>query len=202
MEGLGRGMPSIETSPATVAVTVKADETATPFAVTTTFPAATGAVAGTVVVIEVELLAAMVAATPPMVTLAPVRPVPVMVTIVPTWPDAGETRVITGGGGLLTVNGNVAAGETLVVTTMLPAPTVALPGTVVIICVPLLFAAFADAPPMVTLAPARLAPLMWTAAPRAPLSTERLVMLGGEVGGGKTVTVPHPPVMILRAPAA
>lgn len=196
----------METSPpGGVAVTVKADDALPALVVTTTFPAATGALAGTVVVIEVELLAPMVAATPPMVTAAPASPVPVIVTTVFIGAETGDTRLIAGagaGGGAVTVNAIVAAGVTLVVTTILPTPTVALIGTLVNICVPLLFPAFAATPPMLTVAPARFAPVMVTAVPGAPLATERLVMLGGNVGtGGGATAPPHPPVWMLSAPA-
>ena len=204
MDGLGSVIPSIDMSaPTTAAVTVKADETDPPPAVTTRFPEVTGALAGTVVVIVVALPVTTVAATPPMVTVAPVRPVPVIVTGVPTWPDVGERRVITGaaaGGGDATVNANDAAGATFVVTTTLPKPTIALLGTVVNICVPLLLIMFAAAPPIVTRAPAMFAPLMVTAEPDAPFDRERPVMSGGDVVGGKTTAVPHPPVLMFRAP--
>ena len=205
LEGLGSVMPSTETSaPGAVAVTVKANDAAGATAVvTTTLPAATGAVAGTVVVIEVELLAAMVAATPPMVTVAPVSPVPLIVTRVFTEPEAGDTELMVGaaaGGGAFTVNAKVAAGVTLVVTTILPGPTDALLGTVVIICVPMLLPGLAGAPPIRTeVAPPKLAPLMVTVSPGAPLVGETLDMVGGEVETGGGVT-PHPPVTILRAP--
>ena len=205
LDGFGKVIPSRDTSepPTGGGLTVKGDEVVPPVVVTTTFPAATGALAGTDVVIEVALPVVTVAGTPPMVTVAPLRPVPVMVTPVPAEPDAGETSVMTGAaavGADVTVNANDAAGATVVLATMKPAPTIALPGTVVFSCWPVLFVTSAAAPPMVIMAPARLVPLIVTAAPGAPLGTETLVMVGGKVGGGKTIAVPHPPVWMFRAP--
>ena len=198
-------MPSTDTSepPTGGGFTVKGEEVVPPVVVTAIVPVATGALPGTDVVIEVALPVVTVAGTPPMVTVAPLRPVPVMVTPVPAEPDAGETSVMTGAavvGADVTVNAIDAGGATVVVALMRPAPTVATAGTVVFICWPVLFDTVAAASPIMTIAPARLVPLIVTAVPGAPLGTETLVMVGGNVGGGNTIAVPHPPVWIFRAP--
>ena len=170
------------------------------------FPAATGAVAGTAVEIEVGLFKPTDAAMPPMVTVAPASPVPLIVTPVFIEPEAGDTELMVGaaaGGGAVTVKAMFAAGVTLVVTTIMPGLLVVLIaaplGTVVIICVPLLLPALAWTPPIRTVAPPKLVPLMVTVSPGAPLVGKTLDMLGGEVGTGAGVT-PHPPVWMMRPP--
>ena len=174
--------------------------------VTTTVAAETGTPDGTDVVIEFALLVEMIAAMPPNVTVAPARPDPVMVTTVPTVPVLGASKLIdgtAGGGGALTMNGTLDV-PILVVTTTVPTPMFALLGTLVIICVPLLFPALAITPPIMTVAPPRLAPIIVSGAFGVPLATDKLDMVGGSEGvgggGGVTTVVPHPPVLILMLP--
>ena len=100
--------------------------------------------------------------------------------------------------GAVTVKAKVAAGATLVVTVMLVAPNVVL-GTVTNICVLLLVETLAFDAPKLTAAPLRLVPLMVMLSPGAPLLGDTLVMVGGDVAGG-TGAVPHPPVLMFRAP--
>ena len=59
----------------------------------------------------------------------------------------------------------------------------------------------AAAPPTVTTAPAKFVPLIVIAVPEAPLDGKALVIVGGNVGVGKTIAVPQPPVWIFRVPA-
>ena len=166
-----------------------------------------GTPAGTAVVIEVALLVVMVAATPPIVTVAPARPAPVMVTTVPTVPALGASELIdgtAGGGATLTMNGALDV-PILVVTATVPTPGFALLGTLVIICVPLLFPALAITPPIMTVAPAKLVPNIVSGAFGVPLETDMLDMLGGCEGSGSDggvimTVVPHPPVLILMLP--
>ena len=173
--------------------------------VTTTSAAEAGTPDGTDVVIEVALLVVMVAATPANVTVAPVKPVPVMVTTVPTVPVLGASKLIdgtAGGGGVETMNGTLDV-PMLVVTTTVPTPMFALLGTLVIICVPLLFPALAITPPIMTVAPPKLAPFIVSGAFGAPVAIDRLEMVGGSEGvggGGVTTVVPHPAVLMLMLP--
>ena len=84
---LGRVIPSTDTSaPCGMAVTVKSRELLPDEVMTTILPAPIAAPPGTDVVMDVALLAVMFAAAPPMVTVAPVKPVPVIVTTVPGGP--------------------------------------------------------------------------------------------------------------------
>ena len=132
----------------------------------------------------------------PMVTLAPAKLVPEMVRAVPGVPLVTDRLLIVGGtvGAALTVKAADALGATPVLTTT--PPPVAPAGTLVNICVPLLLLTLADMPPIVTLAPMRLAPLMVTGSPGKPLETERPEMVGGDAA------VPaHPAVLMLIDPA-
>jgi len=80
-------MPSTDTSaPWGIAVTVKSLELLPDAVVTMSLPAPVGALAGTDVVIDVALLTVMFAATPPIVTVAPVNPDPLIVSTVPGGP--------------------------------------------------------------------------------------------------------------------
>lgn len=181
------------------ASTVKAKEAAVKVGtVTTTLPAPTVAAAGTVAVITVPVFV-ILAAVPPMVTVAPLKPDPLMVTVEPTAPLAGDTVLIIGavaGGGARTVKAKLAGARPATVTTTLPAPTVAADGTLVVIAEPVLPMTLAAAPPMVTLAPFKLAPLMVTPTPGIPLPGETVEIVGGEAG------VPeHPAVLMLMVPA-
>ena len=136
---------------------------------------------GTDVTICVPLLVRTLATAPPKVTSPPDKFVPVMVTESPAAALAGVTKVIVGGtvGDALTVNGIVAGGAVLVVTTRLPAPAVAPDGTSVTICVAELLERVAKTPRIVTLAPARLLPLMVTGSPGAPLVVVLAVLIVG-----------------------
>ena len=87
LETAGRVMPSTDTSaPCGMAVTVKSLELLPDAVVTMILPAPIAAPPGTDVVMDVALLAVMFAAAPPIVTVAPVKPVPAIVTTVPGGP--------------------------------------------------------------------------------------------------------------------
>ena len=95
--------------------------------VTTTLPAPKVAAEGTVAVITVPVFVKL-AAAPPMVTAAPLKPDPLMVTVELLSPLAGDTELITGavaGGGARTVKAKLAGVNPAAVTTTLPAPTAA-----------------------------------------------------------------------------
>ena len=180
---MGIGTPSNDTSPTDAAVTVNGELILPPLVVTATVPAPRLAPEGTVVVMDVALPAATVAKIPPMVTLAPPRPVPVIVTAVPTDADEGVTVVIVGAAtvdGWVTVKGTEYAGATAVVTVRPPIATTAPTGTVVIVAGVLL---------MVTLfAPPRPDPVMMTVVPTAPEVGITDVIVGATAArGGSTV---------------
>ena len=205
-DGVGNTLPSMLDSPPTMAITVNVEDEVPAPVVTTTGAADAGTPTGTDVVIKFALLVVMVAATPPIVTVAPVRPVPAIVTTVPTVPVLGVSELIdgiAGGGATLTINGALEV-PILVVTATVPTPGFALLGTLVIICIPLLFPALAITPPIMTVAPPKLVPNIVTGAFGVPLATDRLDMLGGCDGGGGggviMTVVPHPPVLILMLP--
>lgn len=200
------GGTSFENSPTCAAVTVKAAEAAGVTAVvTTTLPAPTTAVAGTVAVIDVALFKVSVAVAPPIVTVAFVRPEPLMVTTLPIAPEAGETALMVGGGGARTVKVDVAAVKPATVTTTLPGPTVAAAGTVAVIVFPLM-EKMAAAPPMVTVAALNPVPLMVTTEPADPEAGDTELIAGAAGGGGaKTVKAAEtglkPATVTIRFPA-
>ena len=65
--------------------------------VTTMLPGPTVAATGTLVVMEVPVLLPILATAPPIVTVAPVKPVPLIVTTLPAVPDDGDIKLIVGG---------------------------------------------------------------------------------------------------------
>lgn len=154
-----------------------------PGTVTVTAPKPRAAPAGTLVEIVVPLGLVNAADAPPMVTtLAPEKLAPVIVTGVPTDAESGAAVAMmgaAGGGGTRTVNDTLAAVNPETVTTTVPTPGVAVAGTLVTIVDPVLLVIEAFAPPMVTVAPVKLAPLIVSAAFGKPLVTDRLAMLGG-----------------------
>lgn len=165
-------MPSSDTSshPATTAFTAKAKDADAVALVTTNVPAPTAAFAGTVVVIEVALLVVMLAVTPPILTEAPVKPDPLIITVAPADADAGVTCEMVGADGatgeeLNTEKENNAGASPGTVTTTPPPAAVAPAGTLVVMVVPVLLEMPAAWPPMVTFAPAKLAPFIVTWAP-------------------------------------
>jgi len=184
---------------ATTAVTVKLLALLPDWVVTTMLPTPAGALAGTAVVIVVAEIALMVAATPLIVTPAPVKPDPEIVTTVPMGPARGETVVIPGAAtvGAVMVKTNVATGETPVVTVMPTGPGVAV-GTSTTICVLLLVKILALEAPKLTRAPLKLVPLIVICAFGTPLAGDTLAIIGGDVDGG-VVVMPHPPVLMLSA---
>lgn len=151
--------------------TVKAKVAVGKVPTVTTKPPTEAAVAflGTLVVMTVPVLLVIVAGSPPIVTFAPVRDVPVIMTTVSAAPLGGETEVIVGaagGGGSRTVKAmDAGASPATVTTTPPPEAAVAPAGTLVVITVPVLPVTPAARPPMVTVAPAILAPIMTTGAP-------------------------------------
>ena len=179
-------------APADTAVTVKSFVPMPVAVVTIIFPNPAGAAAGTDVVMDVALIAVMLAATPPMVTVAPVNPVPVIVMTVPAGPEIAVAVLITGAGAAgapVTRKEPVPGGPTLVVTTK-PALLFAgaAIGTVRAIRERLLVTTGAFNPPMVTVAPVRFRPRMTTVSPGAPLLGVML-RIPGELAGCTAVTV-------------
>lgn len=177
-----RGKPSTDMS-AHAAVsgglTVNADGAEEVELVTTIVVCPAAALAGTLVEMEVALPAVIAAATPPMVTVAPLNPVPVMVTGVPAEPEAGVTAMILGAGSARTVKAAVAGGNAPTVTTTPPTEAaVAVPGTLVVIVVPLLLVTVVLKPPIRTVAPVREVPAMVTMVPAVPLDGDTDVMIG------------------------
>lgn len=133
---------------------------------------------GTVVLIAVSEATVKVALTPLNLTaVAPVKLAPSMVTDVPTIPLVGKKLLILGLTAKLLVLVAVPIG--VVTLTM---PVIAPFGTVVVIAVsePTLNVAFT--PLNLTLvAPVKLAPVIVTFVPTAPLVGEKLVIVGGKV---------------------
>ena len=82
--------------------------------------------------------------------------------------------------GAKTVNAAVALGAVAVVTTMLPGPTVAKIGTLVVKTVAFPLVIIAAAPPMVTVTPDRFVPLIVTRVPAEPDAGDIAVIVGGE----------------------
>ena len=158
-------------------VTVKLTPSlATPLTVTTTSPVV--APAGTVAVIEVSLQLVVEAAVPLKVTLPPVpKSVPVIVTEVPTSPEGGSNRVITGF--RITVKATPLLATPLTVTTTSPVSAPA--GTVAVIEVSLQFVVLAAVPLKVTLPLVpKLVPVIVTAVPTVPEPGLRPVIDGAE----------------------
>lgn len=188
----------------TTAVTVKFIELLPDDVETTMLATPAGTFAGTVVVMVVEVIPVMFAVTPPMLTPAPVNPDPVMVKAVPICPERGDTVLITGAGvadGAVTAKAKVKSGAMPVVTVMPALLLGRILGTFTTICVLLLVKTVALTPPILTWAPLKLRPLIVMVSFGAPLPGDTLLMVGGDVDGGATTdVVPHPPVLMLRAP--
>ncbi len=142
--------------------------------VTAIFPVV--APAGTVAVILIGVLTVtVVAAVPLNVTVdAPVKLAPLIVTLVPITPLAGVKLVIRGATVKLVALVAVPPG---VVTAI--GPVVALPGTVIVICVPELTVKGAVRPLSLTeVAPLKFVPVMVTVTPTPPLPGEKLLIAG------------------------
>jgi len=166
------------------ATTVKLEPLlATPLAFTTTFPVV--APLGTVTPMLVALQLLTVAVVPlnvpePLPSLAP-KFAPVMVTAAPTAPVVIDRLVMLGAATTVKLEPLLATFETVTTTF----PVVAPAGTVVPMLVALQLVIVAVVPLKVAellpwLAP-KLVPVMVTAAPTAPVVTERLVILGATV---------------------
>lgn len=177
-----RGKPSTDMSAHSAVaggLTVNAEVADAVELVTTIVVCPAAALAGTLVEMEVELPAVIAAATPPMVTLAPLNPVPAMVTGVPAEPDAGLTAMMLGAGSASTVKPEVAGVKAPTVTTTSPTEAaVAVAGTLVVMVVPLLLVTLALKPPIRTVAPVREVPVMVTMVPAVPLDGDTDVMMG------------------------
>ena len=91
---------------------------------------------------------------------------------------AGVAVSVQVGAGGVTVNTD-AVTPPVVLTTMLPGPIVAKTGTNVVIWVALMVMMVATAPPMVTDAPVKLAPVMVTIVPATPDNGDTNVIVGG-----------------------
>src|SRR4029079_14519462 len=147
---------------------------------------APAACAGVTAVIDVELATVtLVAAVPPIVTVAPVAKfVPVIVTFVPpaVVPAVGEIAVTVGGARYVNPDARVALNPLALVTTTLTAPA-AWAGVVPVIDVALATVTLVAAvPPTVTVAPvAKFVPVIVTLVPPAvdPLVGEIPVTVGG-----------------------
>lgn len=155
---------------------------------------------GTVVLIAVSEATLKLALTPLNLTaVAPVKLVPSMVTAVPTIPLVGKKLVILG---------RILIVKLLVLFTVpigvviLIAPVVAPVGTVVVMEVSETILKAALTPLNLTLVvPVKLAPVMVTLAPTAPLVGEKLVIVGGKVTVKLLVLVAVPiGVVILICP--
>lgn len=148
--------------------------------------------AGTVAVIEVEVLDTMVIGTPASATpVAPVKPVPVMVTFVPTAPLAGLNNVITGGMpvGAATVKlVALVAAPAGFATEILTAPRGAPAGTVAWIwVVEFTMKLAATALNVTDVVPTKLAPVMVTVVPTGPLAGVNDEIVGAKADGVVTV---------------
>ena len=151
--------------------TVKAKVAVGKVPTVTTPPPTEAAVAflGTLVVMTVPVLLVIVAGSPPIVTVAPLRDAPVITITVSAVPLVGVAVVIEGcaaGGGLITAKAiEAGASPGTLTTTPPPEAAVAPAGTLVVMTVPVLPVTPAARPPMVTVAPDILAPLMTISVP-------------------------------------
>jgi hypothetical protein len=156
------------------------------------------AVAGTVAWMVVsEVTENVVAFTPLNVTaVAPVKLAPVIVTVVPLVPLVGEKLVIVGPGIITVKLAALVAVPAAVVT--LRGPVVAVAGTVAWIVVSELTENVVAFTPLnlTAVAPVKLAPVIVTVVPLAPLVGEKLVIVGPEITVklAVLVTVPADPV--------
>ena len=156
------------------------------------------ALAGTVAVICVLESTWKVAAVPLNLTqLAPVNPVPVSVTPAPAAPLPGVTLTTLG----LTRKVPVLVAVPAVVLTVI-FPAVAPAGTVAVILVGIsTVKVVAGAPLTLTdVAPVKLAPVMVTLAPIAPLDGVKLVIRGATVKLTELVAVPPRVVTVIGPP--
>ena len=155
--------------------------------VTPTFPVL--APAGTVaVILTAELTIWLAAAVPWNVTaVAPVEFAPWMATLAPAPPCAGVKLVIRGATVKLAALVAVPAG---VVTAI--GPVVALPGTVIMVCVPPELTVKAAASPLslTEVAPVNAVPVIVTLAPTTPLPGLKLAIVGLTVKLPALVAVP------------
>ena len=152
----------------------------TPPAVVTTIFFAPAVPAGVFAVIEVAVATMLVAATPPTVTVAPVKLVPAMVIDVPavSGPDVGETLAIVGRATYVNALALVAVPPT-VVTATLCAPAVPA-GVFAVIEVAVATTLVAAVPPIFTVAPIKLVPVIVIDVPPAigPEIGETAVIVG------------------------
>ena len=127
------------------------------------------------------------AATPPNVTaVAPVRPVPLIVTEVPTGPLDGENEEIVGAAAVVVTVKFVALVAVPLGVFALIGPVVAPVGTSVPICVPVFEVIVAITPLNFTqVAPVRLAPLIVTEVPTAPLDGENDEIVGSPLASAE-----------------
>ena len=166
-------------------VTVNVDPLlATPPTVTTTFPVVADDGTGTTMLVALQLVG--VALVPLNITvLVPcVAPklLPAMVTLVPTAPDAGE-RLVTLGGGSVTVNGHGLLATPPTVTTTFPVVAPLGTGTVMLVelqLVGVVLVPFNLTVLVPTVAP-KLLPVMVRLVPTPPEAGDTPVMTGGSV---------------------
>ena len=180
----------------------------TPPAVVTTTSLAPTVPAGVFAVIEVAVATTLVAATPPTVTVAPVKLVPAMVIAVPavSGPDVGDTLAIVGRATYVNALALVAVPPT-VVTATLCAPAVPA-GVVAVMTVAVLVKIVAATPPTFTLvAPVKFVPVIVMVVPPAtgPEIGVTVVMVGSATYVNAAVLVAVPPTVVTAtsfAPAA
>ena len=171
----------------------------TPPAVVTTTSFAPAVPAGVFAEIEVAVATTLVAATPPTVTVAPVKLVPAMVIDVPavSGPDIGETLAIVGRATYVNALALVAV-PPMVVTATLCAPAVPA-GVVAVMTVAVLVKIVAAATPTFTLvAPVKFVPVMVMVVPPAtgPEIGATVVMVGSATYVNALALVAVPPTVV------
>ena len=172
---------------------------ATPPAVVTTTSFAPAVPAGVFAVIEVAVATTLVAATPPTVTVEPVKLVPAIVIDVPavSGPDVGDTLAMVGRATYVNALALVAV-PPMVVTATLCAPAVPA-GVVAVMTVAVLVKIVAATLPTFTLvAPVKLVPVIVIVVPPAtgPEIGATVVMVGSATYVNAAVLVATPPAVV------
>ena len=171
---------------------------ATPPAVVTTTSFAPAVPAGVFAVMEVAVATTLVAATPPTVTVEPVKLVPAMVIDVPavSGPDVGDTLAMVGRATYVNALALVAV-PPMVVTATLCAPAVPA-GVFAVIEVAVATTLVAATPPIFTVAPIKFVPVIVIVVPPAtgPEIGATVVMVGSATYVNAAVLVATPPAVV------